>query len=186
MLKKILLGLGAVLALFIAYSGYVLATTKNHSPANEAVYNGSSLFISVQYCQPYKKDRLIFGSTADGALLPYGVKWRTGANEATEIEFSNDVMISGSVLKKGRYTLYSIPAESRWTIAFNNNLDYWGAGISDPFDESKDALRVEVPVINTLDITEQFEISFEELMDNNAIMTFKWDQTQVNVPISKL
>jgi hypothetical protein len=186
MLKKILIGLGAILILFIAYVGYVMATTKNHSPADEAIYGGSALTVTVNYCQPYKKDRLIFGTKEEGALQPYGVKWRTGANEATEIEFSSDVMISGEVLPKGKYTLYTIPGETRWTVAFNSNLGYWGAGFSDPFDDTKDVLRVEVPVITTMDVTEQFKISFEEIMDNNAIMTLKWDQTQVNIPISKL
>jgi hypothetical protein len=186
MLKKILIALGIIVLATGGYIAYVMATTEKHSPADTATYKGSSLSVSVDYCQPYKKGRLIFGTEEDGALQPYGVKWRTGANAATEIEFNEDVMISGSVLKKGRYSVYSIPGEKMWTIAFNNNLDYWGAGFSDPFDEAQDALRVSVPAINTIDITEQFTITFDEIMDNNAMMVLKWDQTQVNVPISKL
>lgn len=186
MLKKILIGVGIVLIAYISYVGYTLATIKNHSPADEAAYTGSDLNITVNYSQPYKKGRLIFGTENEGALQPYGKKWRTGANEATEIEFTTDVMISGDVIKKGTYTMYSIPGANRWTIAFNSNTGYWGAGFSDPFDESKDVLRVEVPVMNTMEETEQFKISFEEIMDNNAIMVLKWDKTQVNVPISKL
>ena len=186
MLKKILIGVAVVVIAFLAYVGYVMMTTKNHSPADVAQYSGSDLTITVNYCQPSKKGRVIFGTEAEGALQPFGVKWRTGANEATEIEFTTEVMISGEVLEKGKYSLYTIPGKNSWTIAFNSNLGYWGAGMSDPFDESKDVLRVVVPVMNTMDVTEMFTISFEEIMNNNAIMILKWDKTQINVPISKL
>jgi hypothetical protein len=187
MLKKLLIAFGIVLIVSIAYVAYTFTTTKSHSPSDQAMYEGTDLKVTVDYCRPYKKGRIIFGTEAEGALQPYGVKWRTGANEATEIEFSTDVMISGKVLQKGRYSMYSIPEEDRFTIVFNENLAYWGAGLfEDPFDESKDVLRVEVPVLTTIESTEQFQISFEEIMNNNSVMVLKWDKTQINVPISKL
>jgi hypothetical protein len=187
MLKKILIGIAIIVIGIVGYGYYLGQTTKNHSPEAIAKYDGSALDITVNYCQPYKKGRLIFGNETDGALQPFGKKWRTGANEATEIEFTTDVMISGNTLEKGRYSLYTIPGEDQWVIAFNSNLGYWGAGLfSDPFDETKDALRVEVPLVRTVDVTEQFTISYDEIMDNNVMMILKWDQTQVNIPISKL
>ena len=187
MLKKILIGIGIVLLGVVGYGIYLSQTTKNLSPADVAQYDGSDLAITVNYSQPSKRGRLIFGEEKDGALQPYGKKWRVGANEATEIVFSSDVMISGNTLNKGRYSLYAIPGKDRWIISFNSNVGYWGAGIfSDPFDESKDVLRVEVPVMNTMNATEQFKISFDEIMNNNVMMVLKWDQTQINIPISKL
>jgi hypothetical protein len=187
MLKKILIAFVIVILASAGYVAYTLITTKKHSPAAVAAYNGGSLDITVYYCQPSKKGRVIFGTEAEGALQPYGKKWRTGANDATEIEFSTDVMIAGNVLNKGRYSIYTIPGEDQWTIAFNRNTGYWGASFSgDPFDESMDVLRVEVPALTTVDVTEQFVITYDEIMDNNVMMVLKWDQTQVNIPISKL
>jgi hypothetical protein len=95
-------------------------------------------------------------------------------------------MLDGEVIQAGTYSLYSYPDPEEWTIVFNRNVDYWGAGIGDPFDESKDVLRIKVPVMSSIETVELFTISFEELMDNNAIMNFSWDKTQFNVPISKL
>jgi acyl-coenzyme A thioesterase PaaI-like protein len=187
MLKRILIAAGIVLIAAIAYVLYVAATTKNHSPNATATYEGSTLSIAVDYCRPYKKGRLIFGTEEEGALQPYGKKWRTGANEATEIEFSESVMIAGIPVKKGRYSIYSIPGKTQWTIAFNSNLDYWGISpFYDVFDESKDVTRIAAPALTSMETVEQFTIEFEEIMDNNAVMLLKWDQTEVTIPISKL
>ena len=188
MLKKLLIAIGIIIVLGLGFFFYLGASNENPaSPYDVAKYDGSALDITVNYCQPYKKGRLIFGEEKDGALQPYGKKWRTGANEATEIEFTTDVMIAGNMLKKGRYSLYTIPGQDKWTVAFNSKVDYWGAfPFMDPFDESKDVLRVEVPVMNTIDVTEQFKITFDEIMNNNVMMVLKWDQTQVNIPISQL
>ncbi|MFT4736237.1 MAG: hypothetical protein ACI8QD_002842 [Cyclobacteriaceae bacterium] len=186
MVKKILLGIGAVLLLLVGYALYIFLSTSNLSPTATATYQGSSLKVDVVYSQPSKRDRLIFGAAEEGALQPYGQKWRTGANEATQITFSEKVMLDGEVLKAGTYSLYSYPGPEEWTIVFNSNVDYWGAGIGDPFDESKDVLRIKVPVMSSIETVELFTISFEELMDNNAIMNFSWDKTQFNVPVSKL
>src|SRR5438105_3715213 len=65
----------------------------------------------VIYGRPQKSGRPIFGN-----LVEYGQVWRLGANEATEIEFYRDVMISNKKIKKGRYTLYAIPETNAWTV----------------------------------------------------------------------
>jgi hypothetical protein len=78
--------------------------------------------VKVTYGQPSKKGRVIFGD-----LVPYGEVWRTGANEATEITFSSDVVISGKTIKAGTYTLFTIPQKNTWTIILNSELKQWGS-----------------------------------------------------------
>jgi len=39
--------------------------------------------------------------------------WHPGADSATTISFSKDVTIDGHALKAGRYTLWTIPEESK-------------------------------------------------------------------------
>ncbi|MBV6647117.1 MAG: DUF2911 domain-containing protein [Cyclobacteriaceae bacterium] len=182
MLKKILIGLGTIIVIFGAYVAYIMLTTKNHSPAAIASYEGKDLNITVNYCQPYKKGRLIFSESED-ALVPYGKKWRTGANEATEITFTNHVKVAGQSLKAGTYSLYTIPDPLEWTVAFNEKLDYWGAGMNDPFDEQLDVLRVKASTATVTSPLEQFTISFSGT-DSLANMILAWDNTQVVLPLS--
>jgi len=92
--------------------------------------------ITINYGSPAVKGRQIWG-----ALVPYNEVWRTGANEATNIEFSKDVLIEGQELKAGKYGLFTIPSESEWTIIFNSVWDQWGAY---DYDASKDVLRIKV------------------------------------------
>lgn len=92
--------------------------------------------ITINYGSPAVKGRQIWGM-----LVPYNEVWRTGANEATNIEFSKDVLIEGQELKAGKYGLFTIPGESEWTIIFNSVWDQWGAY---DYDASKDVLRLKV------------------------------------------
>lgn len=184
-MKKVLIGVGILVVLVLVAMPLLRKYTKSHSPEDQAVYNGSMINVTVDYCQPSKKERLIFGSKEEGALVPFGEKWRTGANEATEIEFSADVLVGGKSLDQGRYSMYTIPGKNTWTVVFNSNTGYWGINpFGETFDESMDVVRVDVPVVNSIDETEMFTIEFEEIMDNNAVMVMKWDKTTVNVPIS--
>jgi len=67
--------------------------------------------VTVDYSRPSTKGRKIFGE-----LVPFGEVWRTGANGATLLTFSTDVMISGKNVPAGQYALYSIPGKSEWTM----------------------------------------------------------------------
>ena len=84
------------------------------SPKATATGKIGETAVTVSYCQPAVKGRKIWGD-----LVPYGQVWRTGANDATLIEFSNDVMIEGKKLAKGKYAMFTIPTEKNWTIVFS-------------------------------------------------------------------
>jgi len=81
-MKRIFTILGVIAAvLLIAFFG-LRTWTKSSSPEAIAQVDQNGLKITVDYCQPYKKGRKIFGG-----IVPYGKVWRTGANEATTIKF---------------------------------------------------------------------------------------------------
>src|SRR5258708_13330240 len=102
------------------------------------------LVARVVYSRPQKRGRKLFGD-----LIGYGQVWRLGANEATEIEFFRDVKIDGKTVKKGRYTLYALVNEDKWSLILNKETDTWGAF---RYDSSKDVLRTAVPVEKRADI----------------------------------
>ncbi|MEM7551895.1 MAG: DUF2911 domain-containing protein [Bacteroidota bacterium] len=188
MVKKILIITGIIIVSFALYVLYILATTRNHSPQQEIEFNGpGDLKINIVYCRPYKKDRDIFGSGLHDYLVPYNVPWRTGANEATEIEFNQDVKLNGSTLEKGQYSIYTIPGENEWIVAINSKTDYWGAqvGGGSPFDESLDVLRTTVPSMKQDPPDEQFTIRFEEKGDH-VEWSMAWDNVRIVVPVEAL
>lgn len=126
------------------------------------------------FSRPQKKGRPIFGN-----LVEYGKIWRLGANEATEIEFFRPVLIGGKTIPKGRYTLYAIPSETKWTVILNKQTDIWGAYKYEP---QLDVVRTEVPVNPAPEEIEAFSMVFEKAA-GGANLLMGWDKTQVSVPI---
>jgi Protein of unknown function (DUF2911) len=132
------------------------------------------LVARVIYSRPQKNGRTVFGE-----LLEYGKIWRLGANEATELELYQNVKIGGSKLKKGRYTLYCIPYEKKWTIIVNKDTDTWGAF---KYDEKKNVAKCEVTVEQNTEVTEAFVMTFEK--GNGCInLIIAWDTVKVAMPI---
>ena len=128
----------------------------------------------VIYSRPQRQGRTIFG-----ALLKYGEPWRLGANEATEIEIFQPVTIQGKKVAKGRYTLYSIPHEDKWTIVFNSNLYNWGLRP----DPSKDVYRFDVPVRTLAQPVEFFTMVFQNTPDKGTVLLMAWDTVEAQLPI---
>lgn len=133
------------------------------------------LAAKLTYSRPLKNNRVIFGD-----LIEYGKVWRLGANEATEIEFYQNVKINKTRVKKGRYTLYAIPAADKWTFIVNKELDTWG---SFKYDAAKDILRMDVPVQKQTDTTEAFSMYFDKAADGYTLNTI-WENVKVSLPIS--
>lgn len=131
-------------------------------------------YIKVTYSQPQKKNREIFGQ-----LVPYGQVWRTGANEATEITTTKDIMIGSILLRAGTYSLFSIPEKDKWTIIINADVGLWGAY---NYNAQKDIWRFEVPVQSTGKLYEPFTIIFDH-RNEVADLLMMWDNTQVSIPI---
>ncbi len=137
---------------------------------------GDKATIRVTYSRPQKNEREIFGK-----LVPYDKVWRTGANEATEIKFYQDVMLAGKKVKAGNYSLFTIPGEKEWTIILNSDLDYWGAYT---YNEKNDVLRIQAPATELAAPVESFTIQFEKKGDQEAVMKFAWDKALVDVPVT--
>lgn len=131
----------------------------------------------VIYGRPLKNSRNIFGG-----IVKYNELWRLGANEATEIEFFSNVKIAGKVVPKGRYTLYCIPSETKWTLILNKDNYSWGGYT---YDSKKDVLRTEVDIDKNNESVEAFTMYFEETK-NGAALLFLWDELKAALPIVQM
>jgi hypothetical protein len=129
--------------------------------------------LRVIYSRPQKNGRKIFGT-----LVKYGEHWRLGANEATEIEFFEDVIIQQTKIPEGRYMLYCIPQPAEWTLILNSDLYSWGLRI----DDQKDIFKFTVPVSHVSSTIEAFTMETEK-SGEGALLWIGWDDTKVSLPI---
>ncbi len=128
----------------------------------------------VIYSRPHLQGRQLFHD-----VLKYGEPWRLGANEATEFELYTDAIIQNKKIKAGRYILYSIPEQDKWTIVLNSNIDSWGLHP----DATKDVARFIVTVGQTNNSIEYFTMIFQQTAAG-ANLLMAWDNVEVKLPIS--
>jgi predicted negative regulator of RcsB-dependent stress response len=128
---------------------------------------------TVEYSRPGVKDREIFGE-----LVPYNEVWRTGANKATSIEFNTDVTFSGKTVPAGKYSIFTIPAEGKWSFMLNKETELWGAN---DYKQEQDALRIAV-VPAEGEMTETFTIDFTNISTNGGSLQISFANTVVSVP----
>lgn len=131
---------------------------------------GESTEITVTYNRPGVKGREIWGK-----LVPYDKVWRSGANEATTISFSDDVQIEGQALAAGTYALFTIPAKNEWTVIFNKKADQWDAY---DYDSKDDALRIKTTA-ETASNMEWLDYAFEQLDGASAVLALRWEKLKV-------
>ncbi|MEM6643904.1 MAG: DUF2911 domain-containing protein [Bacteroidota bacterium] len=142
--------------------------SKRPSPPVQVSKSVNGTTVTIDYSQPSKRGREIFGG-----LEKYGKVWRTGANETSWIQVSKDVKVEGKKLPAGKYGLFTIPEKEEWTIIFNKKWDGWGAY---EYSKEDDVLRVTVPSNSTDEIVERFTI---DIADSGEV-SMAWDQTQVS------
>jgi len=126
--------------------------------------------VTITYSRPGVKGRKIWGG-----LVPYEAVWRTGANSATTIQVSEDVLVEGQPLPAGTYSLHTIPGEKEWTLIFNKDANQWG---SYSYDATKDAVRVKVTPIPGQQ-QEWMQFRFEDPTINSARVVLVWENLQV-------
>ncbi len=165
----------------IAFAFVLLLTTNANaqkfakidvSPMDAATFKtdkDSPVIAKVIYSRPQLKGRSL------EKLAPSGKVWRTGANEATEITFFNDVTFGGKSIKAGTYSLFTIPGDSEWTIILNSDVNTWGAY---SYKEANDVARVSGKVSEGSDSVEAFSITFSD-----GSMHLGWGKTRVAVSI---
>ncbi|NNF03282.1 MAG: DUF2911 domain-containing protein [Rhodothermales bacterium] len=164
-----------------AENGVMPAPEARPSPMRLATTTIGDTYIKVVYGSPRMRDRVIFGG-----LVPLDRVWRTGANEATEILFTDDVIVGGERVEAGIYSMFTIPSEDSWTIILNSVLGQWGAFTHDP---DSDVYRIDVPSGESDMVYEAFTMSFDEVEDGESAtqttLHLNWESTHVAIPIEQ-
>lgn len=165
-------GLAVVMLCFLGTNAQI--KTPQPSPYAELEQAIGLTEVEVSYSRPGVKGRTIFGD-----LVPYGKLWRTGANRATTIETKGDIMLAGKSLKKGKYSVFTMPGESEWTVIINSDA----TASASKYTEDKDVMRFTVKPSKTAAKVETFTMMFSNLTDNSADWQIMWENTMVSIPV---
>ncbi len=173
-MKKIALFVTAAVALTFANAQQL--TTPQPSPTQVVKQNFGVGFIELNYSRPAKKDRKVMGD-----LVPFGKVWRTGANAATTLTFSEDVTIGGKEVKAGKYGLLTIPDAGKWTIIISKDVT-----VNQPsaYKQENDVVRVEAKTVTTPFTVENFTIGFSDITGSSCNVELMWENTYLNFPVT--
>ncbi len=133
--------------------------------------------ITVDYSSPRAKGRKIFGG-----LVPYGEVWRAGANEATTFVTTADLMVGGTHVPAGSYTIFTIPNMDKWTLIISKKTGEWGI----PYPGAdQDFARVDMKAAALPSAVENFTIAFDK-SGGGCALRMDWETTRASVDISKM
>lgn len=160
---------------------FALSTNQLSAQSSRSASPGATLSqkvgltdVTIEYSRPSMKDRKIVGE-----LVPYDKIWRTGANSATKITFSDDVTVEGKPLMAGSYAVLTMPGKTSWGVMF---YKYAESGFN-TYVEKEPVAKVMVEPVTIGCTVESFLINVDELRDNSATIQFIWEETLVPVKL---
>jgi hypothetical protein len=170
---------GGSLALFLSVAASPLRAQEDKSkrpspPATAKCELAGGKTVTIDYSSPRKKGRNVFPD-----VVKYGEVWRTGANEATTFVTTADVMVGGTRVPAGSYTLFTVPGKDKWTLVISKKTGEWG---TDYAGEKEDLARVDMKSGTASAPVENFTISFEKA-GNGCTLKLAWDTTTAWVSV---
>ena len=174
-MKKFLFSIATVALLaFCMVDATAQIKTPSASPSSTVTQALGLSEVTIEYSRPSVKKRAIFGD-----LVPFGKKWRLGANAATKITFSDDVKVNGTAIKAGSYAVLAIPSATSWEMEFHPHE----SGSWSSYVEKTPAATVTAKVSALPFSLETFLISMDAMTSNSADLEFMWDKTVATLQI---
>ena len=156
------------------------------SPQETITANIDGNNLKIVYSRPYSKDpksgeiRKIWGK-----LVPYGKVWRTGANEATLLTTEQPVVMGGTTVPAGTYSLFTLPAaDGTAKLIINKRTGQWGIPYKEQSEATNELARIDLKK-DTLDKTvDQFTMAIEPNPSGGGVLKMMWENTQFSVPFT--
>ena len=149
--------------------------------------------ITIEYSSPAVKGRTIWGS-----LVPYDKPWRAGANSATKITFSKDVVISGVSVPKGTYSILMTPGVVDWYIHINKDANV----SADKHKPELDIVKIKTAVLSTTyatpavaadgsvsvasvpNFTERLTYNFTDFTNEMTNVNMLWENVRISFTVN--
>ena len=141
----------------------------NLSPRDTTRATVGGAHIQIDYGRPMRRGRTIFGN-----VVPWDTVWRTGANQATQLITDKDIVIGGTTVPAGTYSLFIIPSAKGWQLVINKQHGQWGTD----YDAKQDLARVPMR-------TREAETSVERLTIavRGSVLSVAWDRAEAAVDV---
>ena len=175
-----------IVAAIIVSASPLMAQRKRISPHEtiSAVIDGNK--VTIVYGRPYTKDsrsgeiRKIWGG-----LVPYGKVWRTGADEATLLTTDQPIVLGGTTIPAGTYSLFTLPVENGTSkLIVNKKTGQWGIPYNEKNELTNELARVDLNK-DTLDKTvDQFTMAIEKNPSGGGLLKMMWENTQFSAPFT--
>lgn len=166
-----------LLAIALSISTAADAQITPQPSSSQTVTQGFGLgTITLNYSRPNVKNRQIFGY-----VEPYNKVWRTGANSASVITFSDDVTLEGNKVAAGEYGLFTIPGQDQWTIILSKKAKQWGAYT---YNQADDYLRFNVKPVKLQQPVETFALQFENIYPTTGELHLLWENTSLTIHLA--
>jgi hypothetical protein len=172
-LNKILFLAGMLSLPYISHSQI---NTPQPSPLAKLEQKVGLMTVTLEYSRPSAKERVVFGD-----LVPYGRYWRTGANAASRVTFSEEVLIGDTKVPAGTYSMFTKPEKEEWEVILHSNTAYYGSGAE--YDSKGEVARIAVKATTTDNYVETFRIDVNHLTNSSAHIVIEWANTRVAFPI---
>jgi hypothetical protein len=170
-MKKIIFVLTSIIATYVLNAQVKTPQSSPNSTLSQVV---GLTDVTINYSRPSAKGRTIFGD-----LVPFGKLWRTGANANSTVSFSEDVLINGATLKKGKYAIFTTPKADMWEVVFYTDTDNWGT--PEEWNANKVAVVTNVDPIGLGNNVETLTIAINNITNDSATLDISWEKTMVSV-----
>ena len=175
-MKKILFLLTVVISVLISQNSTAQLKMPQASSSQTIIQEFGLGKVTVKYSRPNIK-----GRSVEKDLAPFAEVWRTGANDATLITFTDEVSLEGNKVPAGEYAIFTIPGKDEWTIILNKETKQWG---SYQYKQSEDFLRFKVKPSKITEKSETFSINFSNVMPSSANLDLVWDNFKVSAKMT--
>ena len=156
--------------------GIITADTLKGSPERMTMANIGKAHVHIEYHSPGVKNRVIWGG-----LVPYDSIWVSGAQKATTIDFSKDVIIMGDTISAGTYAFFTIPRKEKWTVILNTRYDQY---LTNEYNQNEDVGRYQV----TPEILDKpvLRLTYEvhRNTDTSGSIVLAWEKIKVVLPVT--
>lgn len=145
------------------------------SPTDSVKATVGGAQLAVVYSRPALRGRTLMGN-----LIPYDKVWRTGANAATMFRTDRDLVIGGTTVPAGSYTLWTLASTSGAKLIINRQTGQWGTD----YDAARDLARIDATVRAAATPAERFTFAIEPTGGNAGAIRYTWGTTEFVVPFT--
>lgn len=196
-MRNKLIGTAALGAAVVAMS--VLASAQGRggrpaSPGGASAAQVAGKWIDITYGRPLKRLRDVFGSGADYGKITHtdgATVWRAGANVTTRLKTEAPLVIGGTTVPAGEYSVFiDVASPTKWTLILsnwpaqtrydpNNKEALWG---SFGYTAEKDVVRAPMTIATLPFSIEEMSWDFIDITADGGKLAVMWDKTVASVP----